>query len=376
MSLFRLLVVIAALTSAAAPMPAAIDLPPHTALVVPDTRKTIALTFDDVPRAPGAFYTTTERTSRLIAELRTLGVPQAAFFVNPGRIRPGDGAAERIAAYTAAGHVLGDHSFSHHDLSSMPADAFLADVDKAEAWLKGRPGYRPWFRFPGLNQGGRDQAKRRTVLAGLATRGLMVAPVTVDGSDWYLERLALDAKQAGKPIDDEALRDLYVETMVRSSDFSDALMHRMIGRSPAHVILLHETDLAARYIGPLVEALRKDGWRIVSADQAFADPIYHETLDVPASNGTLPEAIAQQKGAAGPLWYERNDMKIAGALFAARVMHRPALAVEAVPAKPVAVAGASPAIGARVGFARDWRLQRAGYRLQDVRYDQPVRPHR
>lgn len=338
MSLFRMLVVIAALTSAAAPMPAAIDVVPRAAPpVVPDTRKVIALTFDDVPRAPGAFYTVDERTTRLIAVLRAEGVPQAAFFVNPGRIRPGDGAAERIAAYTAAGHVLGDHSFSHHDLSSMPAEAFLADVDKAEAWLKGRPGYRPWFRFPGLNQGGRDKVKRHTVLAGLATRGLMVAPVTVDGSDWYLERLALDAKQSGKPIDDAALRDLYVETMLQSADFADALMRREIGRSPAHVILLHETDLAARYIGALVEALRKDGWRIVSADEAFADPIYHETLDVPASNGTLPEAIAEQKGTTGPLWYERNDMKIAGALFAARVMHRPALALEAP--RPIALAG-------------------------------------
>ena len=99
-------------------------------------------------------------------------------------------------------------------------------------------------------------------------------------------------------------------------------------------ILLHETDLAARYIGPLIAALRKDGWRIVSADQAFADPIYHEALDVPASNGTLPEALAWQKGVPGPLWYERNDVKIAGALFAERVMHQPALAVKSVAAVP------------------------------------------
>ncbi|MEO9131165.1 MAG: polysaccharide deacetylase family protein [Sphingomonas sp.] len=339
MSLFRFLVVIAALVGAAVPVAVAVDVLPHSAPTVPDTRKMIALSFDDVPRAPGAFYTKEERTRGLIAGLHAAGVSQVAFFLNPGRIANGDGAAERIAAYTAAGHVLGDHSFSHHDLSSMSADAFLADIDKAEAWLKGRPGYRPWFRFPGLNQGGRDQVKRRAVLAGLARRGLLVAPVTIDGSDWYLERLALDAQKAGKPIDDDALRDLYVETMVKSSDFADALMRRMIDRSPAHVILLHETDLAARYIGPLIEALRKDGWRIISADQAFADPIYHETLDVPASNGTLPEAIAWQKKVVGPLWYERNDMKVAGALFAARVMHQPALAVKPVPAKPVALEG-------------------------------------
>jgi len=381
MSLFRFLVVIAALAGAAVPVSVALDVPRRNAPAQPDTRKMIALSFDDVPRAPGAFYTEEERTSRLIAGLHAAGVSQVDFFLNPGRIASGDGAAERIAAYSAAGHVLGDHSFSHHDLSSMSADAFLADVDKAEAWLKGRPGYRPWFRFPGLNQGGRDQDKRRTVLAGLATRGLMVAPVTIDGSDWYLERLALDAQKAGKPIDDEALRDLYVETMVRSSDFADALMRREIGRSPAHVILLHETDLAARYIGPLVEALRKDGWRIVSADQAFADPVYHETLDVPASNGTLPEALAWQKGIAGPLWYERNDMKIAGALFATRVMHQPALAVERVAENGAAARDARH----RRCMVQRWRWRRNCPELaftaraispSGSSYDQPVRPHR
>ncbi|MEO5866278.1 MAG: polysaccharide deacetylase family protein [Sphingomonas sp.] len=283
--------------------------------------KLIALTFDDAPRAPGAFYTKDERARLLVAGLREAGVEQAAFFLNPGRIAKGDGAAERIAAYAAAGHVLADHSFSHRDLSSQSPAAFLADIDQAEAWLRGRPGYRPWFRFPGLNQGGRDMGKRRVVLAGLAARGLFVAPVTIDGSDWNMERLALDAAKAGKPIDDAALRDLYVETMVRSADFGDALMRRAIGRSPAHVILLHETDLAARYIVPLVEALRRDRWRIVTADDAFADPIYHEPRDGRSANGTLPEAIGTEKGVAGPLWYERNDIRLADALFAARVLH-------------------------------------------------------
>jgi peptidoglycan/xylan/chitin deacetylase (PgdA/CDA1 family) len=284
--------------------------------------KLIALTFDDAPRGPGAFYTADERTRLLIAGLRASGVRQAAFFLNPGRISKSNGATQRIMAYAAAGHVLADHTFTHHDLSSQSAESFLADVDKAEAWLQGRPNYRPWFRFPGLNQGGRDQDKRRTALAGLAARGLMVAPVTVDGSDWNMEHLAVEAMKAGKPIDDAALRDLYVETMVQSADFGDALMRRTIGRSPAHVILLHETDLAARYIGPLVDALRRDGWRIVTADAAFADPIYHMPLDGRSANGTLPEAIATEKGIAGSLWYERNDIPLANRLFAQRVMHQ------------------------------------------------------
>lgn len=284
--------------------------------------KRIALTFDDIPRGPGAFYTPDQRTRLLIADLHNAGVEQAAFFANPGRIGPVNGGGDRLAAYVAAGHVVGDHTFSHRDVASQSAQAFLADVDKAEAYLKGRPGYRPWLRFPGLNQGGRNMAKRRAVIDGLTARGLQIAWVSVDGSDWNIEGQTIAAKKAGVVIDDGALRDLYVETMVRSADFSDALMRRTIGRSPPHVLLLHETDIAARYLPDLVAALREDGWDIVTADAAFADPVYHDTSDFVSANGTLPEALAWRKQIGGKLYYERNDLPFANALFAQRVLHR------------------------------------------------------
>src|SRR3569623_306517 len=153
--------------------------------------KTIALTFDEVPRGPSAFYAQAERTRLLIEELRDADVRQAAFFANPGRVGPGNDGAARLAAYVAAGHVVADHTFSHRDVQSQSPEAILAAVDKAEGWLKGRPGYRPWLRFPGLSQGGRGVATRPAVLAGLAARGLKVAWVTVDGSDWNMERLTI-----------------------------------------------------------------------------------------------------------------------------------------------------------------------------------------
>ncbi|WEK02353.1 MAG: polysaccharide deacetylase family protein [Candidatus Sphingomonas phytovorans] len=318
----RALLTVVALVGVMLPIGGAVDAPRAVAKASA-LQKTIALSFDDIPRAPGAFYSREERTERLIAALRASGVTQTAFFVNPGRVGAKDGSLDLIEAYAAAGHVLADHSFSHRSLAAVPAAAFLADVDQAEAWLKHQPGYRPWFRFPGLNQGGADRAKRRAVLDGLKARGLLVGAVTIDGSDWYLERLTLEAARAGKPIDEDALHDLYIETMVQSAEFSDRLMRKTIGRSPAHMMLLHETDLAARYIGDLVEALRNNGWRIVTADAAYRDPIYHSEPNVPTSNGTLSEAMAWAKGIPGPRWYGRNDARIAGALFNERVMHQP-----------------------------------------------------
>lgn len=282
--------------------------------------KRIALTFDDIPRDRGAWLDDEERTRRLIAGLREAGVEQAAFFLNPGRIAQKPGAEARIAAYVAAGHVLANHTATHPHLNATEPAAYLADIDAAEAWLKGRPGYRPWFRFPYLDEGQRDLARRDAIRAGLAARALSNGYVTVDASDWFYEQAAIDAVRAGKPIDREGLRALYVESHVESAEFADALARRSLGRSPAHVMLLHETDLAAFWIADLVRALKARGWRIVSADEAFADPIAKIMPDVPVAQGTLLEAIAWQRGLPEPRWYPGNDTGLAGKLFAERVL--------------------------------------------------------
>ena len=284
--------------------------------------KRIALTFDDVPRGPGAFLSQEERTDRLIAALKAARVSQAAFFINPGNIPDPQraGAEGRIARYVRAGHVIANHSFTHPHLNATSAADYLANIDQAEAWLKDREGRRPWFRFPFLDEGQQDKAKRAAIRAGLAKRGLKNGYVTVDASDWNMEALAVEAKRTGKAIDMSALRDLYVESHVEAAEFYDGLARRTLGRSPAHVLLLHETDLAALFIDDLVAALRNAGWEIVTADEAFADPISTLMPDVRSAQGTLTEALAWEKGLPAPRWYDRNDIRLANRLFSERVL--------------------------------------------------------
>ncbi|MDQ4086952.1 MAG: polysaccharide deacetylase family protein [Pseudomonadota bacterium] len=316
MTVFRLLLALLLLQLAAA---CATTSPPGEAA------RRIALTFDDVPRGPGAFLSQEERTERLIAGLRRAGVRQAAFFVNPGFLENPEraGGERRIAAYVEAGHVLANHSYSHPHLNQTPAEAYLADIDRADQWLRGRAGARGWFRYPFLDEGGPDKAKRDAVRAGLAERGLRNGYVTVDASDWNMEQLTIDVVRAGKRIDMDALRDLYVETHVEAAEFYDALARRTLGRSPAHVLLLHETDLAALFIEDLVSALRARGWEIVTADGAYRDPLRYARPDVPSAQGTLIEMIAWERGIAAPRWYERNDTQLATALFYERVLREP-----------------------------------------------------
>lgn len=285
--------------------------------------KRIALSFDDVPRARGPFFTPNERARRLLRQLRSARAPQAVFFVVPGQLADDDGKGgeRRIANYVRAGNVIANHSFSHRHLSEMTAEAYLADIDAADRWLRGRPGFRPWFRFPFLDEGGRDKARRDALRAGLAARDLRNGYVTAESSDWNLENLTAEAVRAGKRVDRKALGELYVTWHVEAAEFADVLMQKVIGRQPVHVLLLHETDLAALYLGDLVRALREAGWTVVSADEAYADPLGRLAPDTPSATGTLTEALAWERGLPAPRWYRYNNIALAARTFEDRVLH-------------------------------------------------------
>lgn len=286
-------------------------------------QKRIALSFDDVPRHAGGFFTSDDRTSELIDALKRTGVEQAGFFVTPGNLdKPrGQGGEARIQAYVAAGHVIANHSNTHQWLSRTDTSVYIDDIDAAEKWLVSQPGRRAWFRFPYLDEGKRDLEKRDALRLALKERGLTNAYVTVDNYDWYLDSLASKAKSEQKEMDMKALSALYVETMVMTANFYDAIALQTIGRSPAHVLLLHETDLAALYIDDLVEAFRNDGWAIISMDEAYADPIASIEPDTWFLGSGRVAAIAHTHGWKPiDLVHERTDEKALDILFTERVL--------------------------------------------------------
>lgn len=286
--------------------------------------KRIALSFDDVPRHPGGFMTPDERTIALIAGLDEAGVEQTAFFVTTGNLDHdyGKGGEARIRAYVAAGHVIGNHSHSHTWLWNGDVAAYIADLDRAEAWLADKPGKRPWYRFPYLDEG-RDPVRRDALRAALRQRGLLNGYVTVDNFDWAIDNLARQGVEAKRAIDRHALRDFYVETIVQTAEFNDRIARETLGRSPAHVLLLHETDLNALFIVDLVEGLRAAGWTIITMDEAYRDPIAALDPDTLYLGGGRVAALANVTGREpASLVHERTDEAELARLFEERVIER------------------------------------------------------
>ncbi|MEO0345748.1 MAG: polysaccharide deacetylase family protein [Pseudomonadota bacterium] len=258
----------------------------------------ITITFDDAPRSAGAFMSEAQRTTLLIESLAAGGVAEALFFVTTGNLeKRGEAGAARLRRYTDAGHALANHSHVHASANRTDAEAFVADIAKAQRGLDGFDSVVPLFRFPFLHEGN-TRERRDAIRAGLAELSLENGYVTVDNYDYYLQFLFDEAVKAKRPIDLDAWRDVYVEVLMAAVGFYDGIAQRTLGRSPVHVILLHENDLAALFVDDLAAALRANGWEIVPATEAYDDPIAAVVPDTLLLGQGRVAAIAATQGVA------------------------------------------------------------------------------
>jgi peptidoglycan-N-acetylglucosamine deacetylase len=266
----------------------------------------IAITFDDAPTENGAYFTGEERTDRIIDQLKKHGVSQAAFFVITRNIRDNNG-LPRLEKYVKAGHVLANHTHSHRWIHEIGTLNYIKDLQYADSVLKTIKGYSPWFRYPFLNEG-RTVSSRDSIRSALKDLGLTNGYVTIDNYDWYINGQVGKAVREGKKVNEDALRKFYISHLWNSIQFYDNIAKQHLGRSVKHVLLLHENDLAAKFVGDLIQFLRSKGWKIISPVEAYNDPIALEVPDVLFNGQGRVGAIARAKGvAAKDLVQESED---------------------------------------------------------------------
>ena len=236
----------------------------------------IALTFDDAPRGDGPVFAGKARTAALIEALDRAGVEGAMIFANS--VRLDEEGIQRLAAYAEAGHPIANHTHSHPSLYRVSAEVFLEDAQRGHDELSKLPGYVPYFRFPYLHEG-RPVEVRDAVREGLKAMGQKQGYVTVDNYDWHIQSLLGEAIRTTGKLDIEGWRQFYLDVLLEAVAFYDAQARQHLGRSPRHVLLLHENDVAALFIDDLVFALEARGWEVISGEEAYEDPLAEQMPD-------------------------------------------------------------------------------------------------
>lgn len=255
--------------------------------------KELAITFDDAPTLDSALMTGAERTQRIIAALQKAQVPDALFFVQADRLNKTTQA--RLDQYAAAGFHIANHSYSHQSASALGVENYIADVNSAHDLLKNQQHFLPFHRFPYLDCG-KDKASILAIRDSLSKLGYQDGYITISNYDWHISSLLAKAVDNKKSINYGNAKQFYVETLFSAIEFYDELAQKAIGKSPKHVLLLHENDAAALFLGDLIAHLHSKGWKIISPQQAYEDPIARNLSNIAYPEQNRVVALARQSG--------------------------------------------------------------------------------
>ena len=257
-----------------------------------------------------------EETPRLVPGQRNAAILQtlatrrhrAALFVCGMRVDSTDGAA-LLGQWSAAGHMLGNHSYSHRYFHSekMTLADFVGELERGESIVRAYPGFRRRFRFPFLKEG--DTAEKRDgARAALAARGYGSGHVTIDASDWAFDSRLRKRLRREPGADLAPFRAAYVAHMLDRARYYDELALAALGRRISHTMLVHHSLLNALFLDDLLGAFEKEGWALVDAEQAFTDPVFQRAPQVLPAGESLVWSIAKENPSlAGKLRYPGED---------------------------------------------------------------------
>lgn len=190
------------------------------------SRPRVALTFDDGPDH--------KYTEQILDILKEYDV-KATFFLVGTQVKKYPEIAKRIVD---EGHALGNHSWSHADLTKLSAKDLAQQIDKTQQIIKQATGVSPrLMRAP-------YGALSKSVLETIHKADMKHVAWTVDTKDW-----------AGTSVS-----DMYKNVMSNTRKDGIILMHSFGGRKDA-------LDHTVKLLPKIIKDLQKDGYDLVTVDE-------------------------------------------------------------------------------------------------------------
>lgn len=255
----------------------------------------MCVTFEDPSSADAPKMDWRTRNKAILKVLDKHGI-ESALFVCGMRVDNPEG-REIMRSWNDSGHIIANHSYQHYyyDAAIISIDKFSSDFLKCDELIKYYDNYRKYFRFPYLKEGN-TKAKRDQFREFLKAHKYRIGHVTIDTSDWFIDRRLMKRLQYKKTAWTEPYREYYINHVLDRARYYRDLSIEVLGREVRHTLLLHHNLLNALFLDDLLKALRDDGWRIIPASDAFKDAVYYEAPDTLPAGESIIWALAKQTG--------------------------------------------------------------------------------
>jgi peptidoglycan/xylan/chitin deacetylase (PgdA/CDA1 family) len=261
--------------------------------------KQIAITVDDLPVASVTTASLAEVQAinqALLSALKAHGAT-AVGFVNEDRLfhwGEVDARIATLAQWLDAGMELGNHNHGHLGLWQHSVAENQDAVIKGEAVLRRLTSARDaplrYYRHP-YTQTGRTAEDKQAFEAFLAAHGYRVAPFTIEHDDYLFACVYDKTFREATPAAVATLEAEYLAHLRQAVATYESMSQQLFGRQIPQIFLIHANRLNARTMDRMLAALRDQGYRFITLDEALRDEAYRSP-DLPS-------------GQHGPSWLTR-----------------------------------------------------------------------
>ncbi len=100
----------------------------------------------------------------------------------------------------------------------------------------------------------------------------------------------------------------YLRHLYSRAEYYDGLSHEVLGRSVAHVLLLHHNLINALFLRDVIHMFQDKGWTLIDAETAFKDPVYSLHPDILPAGESVLWALAKQHAVSGLRYPAEDDV--------------------------------------------------------------------
>jgi peptidoglycan/xylan/chitin deacetylase (PgdA/CDA1 family) len=243
-------------------------------------QKSISITIDDVPNTTK--YLKENFKPSLLNVLDSLDIP-FTIFINEDKISNNEFEYENkelLELWIKHKHsIIGNHTYSHSRYSAVGFDQFVEDIEQGETltkqFAKKHNKELKYFRFP-FNDLGADSAQHIQIRNYLKAKNYVIAPYTVESSDWMFNYVYWYYLENGEIEKAKAIGAQYVDKTIELLSFYESLARSIYKRPVKHIYLCHDNYINTDYLSEIIARLKQKDYEIVSFEESLTDPIYEQ----------------------------------------------------------------------------------------------------
>jgi peptidoglycan/xylan/chitin deacetylase (PgdA/CDA1 family) len=244
--------------------------------------RTVAVTIDDLPVVSTRrdIENRREITRKLLSHIKRAKVP-AIGFVNENKLYTADQRDEKqidlLRMWLNAGLELGNHTYSHRSLNTIPLGEYQADVLKGETitreLLARKKKTLRYFRHPYL-QTGRTLEIKSQFDAFLQKHGYTIAPITFDNADYIFSRAYDNAFDTKDTVLMKSVGESYIPYMEAKLEYWERQSTKLFRREISQTLLIHANFINSDYFDDLAAMFKRRGYKFVTLAEALKDDAY------------------------------------------------------------------------------------------------------